>query len=175
MCSSLNQLQERSDSCQHLPQQGRGQECLAWTETQAATALSAADCWKCILRFQLWEFYSTLRMGQLYFLCPHGCYAEHLACSSYFVLLFFSDVVFQPTIDGLSLLVPVAAMPGSQLLFSHPSGPTHHGCACSPGNDSPPGLAGLFLLFPAANLWDVGILPLPNENMAGGADLSSDL
>lgn len=85
------------------------------------------------------------------------------------------DVVFQPAIDGLSVLVPAAAMPGSQLLFSHPSGPTRHGCACSPGNDTPPGLAGLFLLFPAANLWDVGILPLPDENVAGGADLSSDL
>lgn len=95
----------------------------------------------------------------------------HRLCFS----LLFSDVVFQPAINGLSVLVPVAAMPGSQLPFSHPSRPTPHGCACSSGNGTPPVLAGLFLLFPAANLWDLGFLPLPNENMAGSADLSSDL
>lgn len=108
--------------------------------------------------------------------CPQVCYPEHLACSlSCFSLLLFSDVVFQPALNGLSVLVPFAAMPGSQLPFSHPSRPTPHSCARSPGNDPPSGLAGLFLLFPAANLRDLGFLPLPNENVAGGAGLRSDL
>lgn len=112
----------------------------------------------------------------LIFLYPPVCYPEHLACpSSYFSLLFFSDVVFQPAINGLPVLVPVAAMPGSQLPLSHPSRPMPRGSACSPGDGTPPGLAGLFLLLPAANLRDLGFLPLPNENVAGGADLSSDL
>lgn len=87
----------------------------------------------------------------------------------------FSDDVFQPAIDGLSVLVPVAAMPGPQLPFPLPSRPAPRGCACSPGNGTAPGLAGLFLLFPAANIRHLGVLPLPNENMAGGTDLSSDL
>lgn len=110
------------------------------------------------------------------FLSLHRCYPESLACSlCYFSLLFLPDVVFQPAIDGLSVLVPVDAVPGPQLPFPHPSRPTPRGCACSPGNGPAPGLAGLFLLFPAANIRHLGVLPLPNENVAGGTDRSSHL
>lgn len=119
-----------------------------------------------------WDSFMCLSI----FLCTDVCCLGYLASSlSHFPLLFFSDVVFQHTIDGLSVLVPVAAVPGSQFPFSHPSRPMPLGCAYSSGNGTPAGLAGLFLLFLAANLWDLGFLLLPNENVAGGADLSSDL
>lgn len=92
-----------------------------------------------------------------------------------FFLIFFSDVVFQCAINGLSVLVPFPAVRRSQFLFSYPLRPTALGCAYSSGNDTPAGLAGLFLLFLAANLRDLGFCLLPHENMVGGPDFISDL
>lgn len=87
----------------------------------------------------------------------------------------FTDVVFQCAINGLSVLVPFPAVRRSQFLFSYPLRPTALGCAYSSGNDTPAGLAGLFLLFLAANLRDLGFCLLPHENMVGGPDFISDL
>ena len=47
---------------------GVGRNAWPGTEAQAATALSAAESWKYILRFHLWELYSSLRRGQFYVL-----------------------------------------------------------------------------------------------------------
>lgn len=93
----------------------------------------------------------------------------------FFFYFFFPDVVFQCALNGLSVLVPLPAVQRSQFLFSYPSCPTPLGCAYSSGNGTPAGLAGLFLLFLAANLWDLGFCPLSHENMVGGPDLISDL
>lgn len=40
---------------------GMGRNACPGTQTQSVAALSAAESWRCILRFHLWELYSTLR------------------------------------------------------------------------------------------------------------------
>lgn len=79
---------------------GVGRNAWPGTEAQAAAALSAAESWKGILRFQLWELYLALRMGWFYvllsfytllYVTQNTWLAHHLIflCSS-FQMLFFN-------------------------------------------------------------------------------------